>query len=78
MQTGLPHPVLVMYVGTSPEHGFAYALIIILGRHDQNGISVLINSVHWDLLLREYWIFGVKRFVISMYRAGIQYLNESV
>jgi hypothetical protein len=54
MQTGLPHPVLVMYVGTSPEHGFAYALIIILGRHDQNSISVLVNSVHWDLLLREY------------------------
>jgi hypothetical protein len=54
MKTRLTSFVLVKYVCTPPEHGFADALVVVLRRNDEHGVTMLINRINRDLTNHEH------------------------
>ena len=51
MKTRLTSFVLVKYVCTPPEYGFADALVVVLRRNDEHSVTVLINRINRDLTI---------------------------
>jgi hypothetical protein len=56
MKTRLTSFVLVKYVCTPPEYGFADALVVVLRRNDEHGVTMLINRINRDLTNHEHAI----------------------